>query len=286
LELSIDLGKEICNCVSKVLKKPHDFEYEKVFYPLCLLGKKKYSSIKFENDPKKGKRNDMGNPLVRRDYAGIVKDIYGGVMNIILYEKDIKKAIKHLNISLEELIGGNIAMDKLVITKSLRSSYKNPKGVAHKVLADRIGEREPGNKPTSGDRIPYVYIVVNETKKKGVKMLQGDKIETPTFIKEKGLKIDYAFYITNQIMKPLLQLLRLLVDDICVMKHSRALIPKYKAEVVEVNKDTDATEKKKEAKVHKIKEKVVKTLIFDRYLTECKNAKEKNKTMDMFFSKI
>ena len=44
-------------------------------------------------------------------------------------------------------------MDKLVITKSLRSGYKNPNQIAHKVLADRIGKRDSGNKPSIGDRI-------------------------------------------------------------------------------------------------------------------------------------
>jgi hypothetical protein len=45
----------------------------------------------------------------------------------------------------------------------LRSNYKNPAQIAHKVLADRMGKRDPGNKPSSGDRIPFVYI---ETKNK------------------------------------------------------------------------------------------------------------------------
>ena len=47
---------------------------------------------------------------------------------------------------------------------------------------------------------PYVYIETNE--KKGQKILQGDKIENPQFIKDNNLKPDYKFYITNQIMKP------------------------------------------------------------------------------------
>ena len=95
------------------------------------------------------------------------------------------------------MVDGDIPIEKLIITKSLRSNYKNPKQIAHKVLADRIGIRDPGNKPRSGDRIPYAYIV-NPDKK----ALQGDRIETPTFIKDNDLQLDYAHYITNQIMKP------------------------------------------------------------------------------------
>ena len=46
----------------------------------------------------------------------------------------------------------------LIISKSLRGFYKKPHMIAHKVLADRMGERDPGNKPMVNDRIPYVYI--------------------------------------------------------------------------------------------------------------------------------
>jgi len=41
---------------------------------------------------------------------------------------------------------------------------------------------------------------------------QGDRIETPSFIRETGLTPDYAFYITNQIAKPVAQVFGLVVD--------------------------------------------------------------------------
>ena len=40
-------------------------------------------------------------------------------------------------------------------------------------------------------------------------ILQGNYIETPTFIMENDLKIDYTFYITNQIQKPVSQIFEL-----------------------------------------------------------------------------
>ena len=46
---------------------------------------------------------------------------------------------------------------KFIISKSLRGYYKNPDAIAHKVLADRMAERNPGNKPKPNDRIPYMY---------------------------------------------------------------------------------------------------------------------------------
>ena len=281
LELSIEIAQEATHNVSKFLKQPHDFEYEKTFIPFCLLSKKRYVAIKYEFDPKKGKRNEMGIVLKRRDNAPIVKDVYGGVIDILMKEKDIQKAISYVNVCLQDLVNGKVPIEKLIITKSLRSFYKNPQGVAHKVLADRIAAREPGNKPTSGDRIPFVYIVT-KVAAKGKKMLQGDKIETPSFIKEKELLIDYSFYITNQIMKPLLQLFGLVLEDIWKMQNKNAKIAKFRRELETVRRDI-SDDKKYEEKVTKLKNKEVQALIFDKYLRDTNNTKDKNQTVMKFF---
>jgi DNA polymerase elongation subunit (family B) len=54
--------------------------------------------------------------------------------------------------------------------------------------------------------------VNGEPKFKKKKILQGDRIEHPDFMREKGIKIDYNFYITNQIMNPVKQVLDLEKD--------------------------------------------------------------------------
>ena len=69
-----------------------------------------------------------------------------------------------------------------------------------------MGERDPGNK---GDRIPFVYINVKE--QKGVKL--RDKKWNIHFIRENNLKINYKFYITNQLMKPIIQILELCLKN-------------------------------------------------------------------------
>ena len=283
LELSIEIAQHACHSVSNVLKQPHDFEYEKTFMPFCLLSKKRYVSIKYEFDITKGKRNEMGIVLKRRDNAPIVKDIYGGVIDILMKEKNIQKAIEYVHKWLQELVDGNVPIEKLIITKSLRSFYKNPQGIAHKVLADRIGQREPGNKPTSGDRVPFVYIINPQSKNK--KLLQGDKIETPTFIKENNLQIDYSFYITNQIMKPLLQLFGLVLKDIWLSQKPprRAKVTKLQ-ESIDIIKRDEPDEKKCEKKINKLKDKEVEELIFSKYLRDTNNSKSGNQSISKFFN--
>jgi len=277
LELSIGIAKEACNIVSSFLKAPHDFEYEKTFSPFCLLSKKRYVGILYEHDPTKGKRKEMGIVLKRRDNAPIVKDVYGGIIDILMKEQNIQKAIDFLKGCLQELVDGTVPIEKLIITKSLRSFYKKPQQIAHKVLADRIATRDPGNKPSSGDRIPFVYIVNNK------KALQGEKIETPDYIKENKIQIDYSFYITNQIMKPLLQLFGLVIEDIWKMQNKTSKISKFRREIEAVKKTIEP--KKAEEKITKLKDKEVKTLLFDKYLRETNNSKEGNQSLVKFFGK-
>ena len=104
----------------------------------------------------------MGIALKRRDYAPIVKEIYSGVIKIILNERNEEKikreTLEYFRKMVDDLLEGNIGIDKLIITQSLRADYSNPTTIKHKILADRIGKRDPGNKPASNDRIPYCYI--------------------------------------------------------------------------------------------------------------------------------
>jgi|688.fasta_scaffold18001_1 DNA polymerase elongation subunit (family B) len=286
LEIAIEVAQEACHTVSKFLKQPHDFEYEKTFMPFCLLSKKRYVGIKYELDYKKGKRNEMGIVLKRRDNAPIVKDVYGGVIDILMNDRNLKMAIDYVNSCMQQLINGTTSMEKLIITKSLRSFYKNPKGIAHKVLADRIGEREPGNKPTSGDRVSYVYFVNNKKPKIGDKLLQGDKIETPKFIREHNLPIDYSHYITNQIMKPLSQLFGLVLEDLWrEQTPSKAYkIEPYREKINSIKNDIFTTDSKKiENKINKLNLKEVQELIFNPHLIEIEHKKNKTQKITNFF---
>jgi hypothetical protein len=148
------------------------------------------------------------------------------------------------------------------------------------VLADRITARDPGNKPSSGDRIPFVYITTSNKK-----ALQGEKIETPTFITENGLKIDYSFYITNQIMKPLQQVFALVLEKIWEMQNKRSKINKFKREVEVVRREYFDNLEKCDEKIEAMRCKEIKALLFDEYLRETNNEKNGDQSLTKFFTK-
>ena len=291
LEITIELAQEAGHLASSFLKKPHDLEYEKTFMPFCLLSKKRYVGMLYETDPNKGKRKEMGIVLKRRDNAPIVKEVYGGIIDILMKKQNIPEAIDFLNGCLKRLADGQYPIDKLIITKSLRSDYKNPLSIAHKVLADRMTARDPGNKPGPGDRIPYVYINHPTTNvAKGKKILQGDKIETPAFIVENRLKIDYSFYISNQIMKPVQQLFALVLEKIWLLQKKAGKASKFKREVEDIYKkysgsNDEDDDENVHKRIEKLRNKEIKTLLFDPYLRETNNVKQGNQSLTKFFQK-
>ena len=207
----------------------------------------------------------MGIVLKRRDNAPIVKDVYGGIIDILMKDKDVDKAVRFLKDSLGELGAGRCTMDKLIITKSLRGYYKNPMQIAHKVLADRMGSRDPGNKPASGDRIPFAYI-----QKEGKGLKQGDKIEHPDYITANKLQLDYSFYITNQIMKPVQQVFALVLDKLEGFNRRRSMMISNQLETLSATLSQEAYRKKE----MDIKSKEVKTLLFDSYIQDAEHKRQ------------
>ena len=280
LGYSIEISQQAMHTVSKFLKQPHDFEYEKTFFPFCLLSKKRYVGMMYETNVNKCKRKEMGIVLKRRDNAPIVKEVYGNIIDILMKEMDVTKAVAYLHSCLEKLMKGQYPIQTLIISKALNSNYKNPLQIAHKVLADRIGVREPGNKPSTGDRIPFVYIQV-----KNKNALQGEKIENPDYILEHKLKIDYGHYISNQIMKPVQQLLALVLYDLWRQQKKNTQLRKFERETQKL-KSTIKDEDVLNDKIDKMKNDEVKKLIFDKYLLQIENDKQKNNTIGCYFKPL
>jgi len=213
LQRSIQLGIDAEKLIQKYLKPPHILEYEKTFWPFILFTKKRYVGNLYETDVNDYVQKSMGIVLKRRDNAPIVKYIFGGIIDVIMNQRSLTASVDFLKKSLEQLLDGKFDLQMLVISKTLRSFYKDPESIAHKVLADRMGERDPGNKPQSNDRIPYVYVKVKQVNPKQ-KILQGDKIEHYQYVIDQKLNPDYLVYLENQIMKPVSQIYELAVPQL------------------------------------------------------------------------
>lgn len=208
---TIELTENAGKFVTQNLKSPHDFEYDKVFYPFIIFSKKRYVGNKYEESPDDFKQTSMGIVLKRRDNAPLLKTIYGGAIQILLNERNFLKAVEFVREKSIELVTGKTSTYQLTITKSLRATYKTTPP-PHKILADRMKERDPGNAPSAGERIGYIYI--SPPPGQLAPSLQGERIETPDYMKANNLVPDVRYYIEHQLMNPLSQLFALRVEDI------------------------------------------------------------------------
>ena len=219
-QATIDMTDEAGHFITKVLAAPHDFEFDKAFDPLLMFSKKRYAGNMYEENADDYVHKYMGIALKRRDNAPIVKTIFGGAMKMLLDKRDVIGAFQFVKDKCLELVDGKVSLGQLTVTKSLRADYADPARIAHKALADRITLRDPGNAPAAGDRIGYVYISAKAGQE--ASKLQGERIETPIFIKEHQLIPDYRHYIEHQLQNPISQAFGLLLEQ----------IPGFRAEMV------------------------------------------------------
>lgn len=274
LRKAIAVGQEASKEICKILPPPQSLAYEKCLWIFVLLSKKRYFGDLYENDADaKPKLKTMGIVLKRRDNAQIVKHIYGGIVDILRNTKDLNQTIEFFRREMQVLVDGKTPLKDLVITKLLKDNYKDPTKIAHKVLAERMGDRDPGNKPLVNDRVPFVYILPeNDENGEAIEAkLQGDRIEHPEYIIEKNLIPDYKFYITNQLMNPITQMFSLVIDKLpgysfppeywIQMEEELSGLPIYMG-------NTEDKIKKRQEKVEAMKMKEVENLLFDEFLRQ------------------
>ncbi len=262
------------------IKRPHDLEYDKTFWPFILVSKKRYVGNVYEGTDAKFAQKSMGIVLKRRDNAPIVKKIFSGVIDAILNKCDIGESRAFLQRELERLVVGQCPLEDLVVSKSLRLDYKDPARIAHKVLAERMAERDPGNRPQVGDRIPYVYFAAPGRSKKA---LQGECIEHPQFVRDNGLAPDYHFYITNQIMRPVVQIYALIVEQLDGFSRPKDF---FEQELRRLSRAQDDAGKKAQDKIAALREACATEILFEPLLRRLVCANGGGTEIDSFFERV
>ena len=263
LQETIDIAKIVGKRISALCRIAHKIDYEKTFFPFLLFCRKRYAGLMYEDDVTKCKRKFMGISLKRRDSAPIVKDIYGGALDILLEQRSLKNAESFVKESLVKVLKNEFPIEKFIITKQLRDDYKNPAQIAHRVLADRMTLRDAGNIPQVGERLAFIYVAGESGK-------QGDRIENIDYVKQRNLKPDTDFYITNQIQNPLAQLFALGIEQLSgYVKKSYPEFP-------------DLSQEEQTLKILSLKEKELDSILFTgaQYLR-----KEKRGPLDSFFTR-
>jgi DNA polymerase elongation subunit (family B) len=121
---SIRLGIAAGRRITEQCRRPYKIAYEKTFYPFILFCRKRYVGMMYEEDASaKPKRKSMGIVLKRRDNAPIVKDVFGGALDVLLQEKDVRRAQSFVNEMLLRVLQNDVPLEKFIVSKSLRDDY-------------------------------------------------------------------------------------------------------------------------------------------------------------------
>ena len=236
------------DCKGIILKRRDNCRFLKKIYEGCLyriLNNQMDDSISFL----KNSLNDILHNHERKKYPMSDFIISKTVKSMDKYKVDsaTQETMDAITDKINQLEADAKPHTKQIIDLKERYSYYDMRkvNIAHVMLALRQKYRDPGNAFASNDRIPYCFVEVKGNNKK---LLQGDRIETPSFIEQNNLRMDYLYYIERQLEKPIMQLFdgidtrgKLLFNDIKRIGKNR------KSDQIEITSffDTKPTKNKK-----------------------------------------
>ena len=169
-----------------------ELEYEG-FYPSGIFvsakmgpygAKKKYALIS-----EKGVMKIRGFETVRRNWSFVAKDAQEEVLNIILREHDVDKALKYVKKVVADLRDGKVPLEKVIINTQLQKEIDDytAKG-PHVAVAQRL--KNKGKKIGPGSIIKYIVIQGND--------IIRNRARLPEEVKPG--EYDATYYIDNQVI--------------------------------------------------------------------------------------
>lgn len=202
-----EVAAKLADDISKTFPSPVELEFEKCYFPYLLFSKKRYAGLMYTQPDRSDKIDIKGLQLVRRDSCPLVKDVGAAILDKIMYERSVEKALDEARRVVLRVLRHEEPLDKFVVSKALRGDYKNT-AQPHLHVAKKILQRTGAALPT-GVRVPFVF-VEDAANPDG---LLAERAEDPEHVRHHGLKIDTLFYIHHQLESPIVALLELLVPD-------------------------------------------------------------------------
>ncbi|KAK3251031.1 DNA polymerase delta catalytic subunit [Cymbomonas tetramitiformis] len=153
------LGALAADRVTTLFPKPVQLEFEKVYHPYLLMGKKRYAGLMWTCADRHDKLDTKGIETVRRDNCALVRRTISEVLRRVLLKRDVQGSVRYVQERVRDLLAGRVDISELVITKGLTrdvSDYATRS--AHVELAVKKRKRDAATAPRVGDRVPYVIL--------------------------------------------------------------------------------------------------------------------------------
>ena len=145
-----------------------------------------------------GRIDVVGLEAVRGDWSELAKEVQEKIIEIILKENSVDKAIEYVNDIVNKLRRGEIPMSKLIIWKTVTKRLEEYEVRApHVTAAKKL--LSAGYMLTTGDKVGYIV-----TNKGGSSL--ADRAEPYIFVKDYS-EIDIDYYINKQVIPAAMRIL-------------------------------------------------------------------------------
>jgi len=204
------MGNKIASIVSESLPKPMELRLDAVAKRALLIAKKRYALWEFK---RKGAGFEevirvRGMETVRRDWCGLTSKVVNNVLELVLKQGDVNRAVQFVREVVQQLRNIDAAHDDalfedLVLTRrytkhTKRYQNKQP----HITVVEKLDKR--GFKKYSiGDRVPFIITAGSG--------LLAERAEDPDYVREHHVAIDTDYYINKQVLPPVMRILELFV---------------------------------------------------------------------------
>jgi DNA polymerase zeta len=195
-------AQQLAAMVDALIPAPNRLEFEKVYHPLLLKGKKRYCGRKYEEGEGDGEMDVKGLEMVRRDNFPLLPRVQREAMELLVMHGDAEGADRVVREALEHTLGRVHAdLTEFIIAKELT---KPPADYASKPPHVRVAmQMQPA--PSVRDRVPYVV-----TRGAGG---VGDRAVHPDAFDPTTHELDTAWY-AQQLTAAMRRLLELSSPDV------------------------------------------------------------------------
>ena len=186
-------AKEFLKYINSKLPGLLELEYEGFYLRGFFITKKRYALIDEE-----GRIITRGLEVVRRDWSEIAKETQAKVLEAILKEGSVEKAVEIVKKVVEDLANYRVPIEKLVIHEQITKSLDEYKATGpHVAVAKRL--KAKGIKVRPGTIISYIIL-------KGDKKISDRAILLSEYDPKKH-KYDADYYIEHQVLPAVLRIL-------------------------------------------------------------------------------
>lgn len=180
--------------------------YFRPYYPcLCVsnieFSLQTYCARVFEDPDGDPKLDVKGLAVVRRDCCDWVANTLRDTLHRLIMDRSVEDAKGIVQTQLRRLVNNEVTIPELTLSKRLSGSYKS-ENLPQLTVTRKMEQRNKGSAPKSGDRVAFC-IIEGDPRQKIFERAEdvGFIAANPT-----SVKVDRKHYLTNEIMKPVIQL--------------------------------------------------------------------------------